>query len=428
MAMGIPEPGMGYLTSKDWLPPAIDPARFLENIDSRFYEAARGHVSLEATSDIRLDNSNIIERLGTAYALLRGDEAAGRRVHNAVFETLEALGFEVSAAFAERGSDAHYLIKTIHGLQSGEAISHLMVHMAYQSLGRLWAAAFSAPPGFDHYISHSASGGEQPDLSFFSQQRPKGMSGPEEGEYLLNLANMLQAAVAAKELPAVTVGQQLSFSEWRAPAWAIYLPRQEGRAWRLVIHSLLERLGPNCERHTVKLVEDSSGETIASIRAVVMEGDTGSYDDFISMGPLGGANVERVINSVFAPDQVISLYPRVRWLLESTQNRLFRLLVLEGMYAAPLWRHRKIGNVLLQQLLVETTMVDVAIGRPMAFTDPDESNLPFGVQAGYAVAKLALARYFAQMGGEFLMSGTMGMQSRALRVLHAAGEAARLQQ
>jgi hypothetical protein len=157
-----------------------------------------------------------------------------------------------------------------------------------------------------------------------------------------------------------------------------------------------------------------------------MEGDTGSYDDFLDLGHKAGATVAQIIDSVFAADSVVSLYPRVRWLLEAADNRLFRLMIIEGMYASPMWRRRGIGQVLLEQLVVETDMVDAMIGRPTAIElDEAVGGMSLGVQAGYAAARLTLARYFASFGAEYLISGTMGMRLSSIQRLHAQGIASR---
>jgi len=413
------ETGMEYLAAGSWLPPPVSPAEVMDAIQERRFEFCLGRVTPEGQTD-----SNVVERLAAAYALLRLTPE-GTEPPTVMWETLEALGYDVSATFAERGSDAYFVFDVIRALETGDSVDALRRHMAYQCLGRLWASAFSAPPGYDHYIARSANGGERSNLAFFQAKRPAQLSPLEEARYMRRLVDLLQAAVQVKELPATSVGRKLDFSDWRAPAWAVYLKRPGGKAWRLEVHVKEKRLATNCIRYTVKLIEDSSQETVASIRAIVMEGESGSYDDFIHMATLAGPAVEQTIESVFAPDQVVGLYPRVRWLLEAADNRLFRLMVVEGMYAAPLWRRRGVGQILLQQLLVETNMVDVMIGRPSALEQDADGVLPFGVQAGYAVARLALARYFASMGAEYLISGTMGMRLSALQQLYAAGDAAR---
>lgn len=417
------ETGMEFLTAGEWLPPPVDPQAVLRDIQEQRYEACLGRVGVAG-----LDGSNVVERLALAYALLHLKPIV-ESTPTVMWETLETLGFDVSASFAERGADACLLFEVVRDLEQGETVEPLRLSMAYQCLGRLWAAAFSAPPGYEHYIARSAFGSEPRNLSFFHPIiRPESMPPLEEARYLRRLTDLLQAAVAIKELPATAVGQRLEFSNWRAPAWAVNMKRPGGYSWRMEVHVKNEGLAGGCRRFTVKLIEASAQETVASIRAVVMEGDTGSYDDFLALSALAHGSAERTVESVFAPAQVVTLCPRVRWLLEAAGNRLFRLMVIEGIYAAPRWRRRGISALLLQQLLVETEMVDVMIGRPAAFElDTGVAPVvPFGVQAGYAVAKLALARMFATLGAEYLISGTMGMRLQALQRLHAAGTEARL--
>lgn len=416
------ETGMDYLASGSWLPPPVDAASVMTAIREQRYEACAGRVTAQG-----VNRTNVVERLAVAYALLRThpDESQPPTI---MWETLESLGVDVSPSFAECGSDAYYLFYLIDDLQRGREVDPVRRIMGFQCLGRLWAAAFSAPPGYAHYIARSAMGGERQGLAFFhAATRPDKLSAEDQIVYLRRLLDLLQAAIEIKELPDSAVGRRMELPEWRSPVWAVNLKHRGGRSWRIEVHAQQEQLGSrHCVRHTVKLVEAGSKDTVASIRAVVMEGETGSYDDFLDLGHQAGPTVGQIIDSVFAADSVVSLYPRVRWLLEAADNRVFRLMVIEGMYASPLWRRRGIGKLLLEQLIVEADMVDAMIGRPTAIElDEAQGGMTLGVQAGYAAARLTLARYFASFGAEYLISGTMGMRLAYLQRLHAQGIAAR---
>lgn len=416
------ETGMDYLEGGAWLPPPVDAGRVMSAIHERRYEACMGRVTTQG-----VNRTNVVERLAIAYALLRTHPGESDPP-TVMWETLESLGVDVSPSFAECGSDAYYLFYLIDDLQKGQEVDPVRRIMGFQCLGRLWAAAFSAPPGYAHYIARSAMGGERQGLAFFhAATKPEKLSPVEQTLYLRRLVDLLQAAVEIKELPDSAVGRRVEMPSWRSPVWAINLKKRGGGTWRIEVHAQQESLGGrSCVRHTVKLVEAASQETVASIRAVVMEGDSGSYDDFLDLGRKAGETVTQIVDSVFAADSVVSLYPRVRWLLDAADNRVFRLMVVEGMYASPVWRRRGIGHVLLEQLIVETDMVDAMIGRPTAIElDEKQGGMSIGVQAGYAAARLTLARYFASFGAEYLISGTMGMRLPSIQRLHSLGIAGR---
>ena len=412
---------MEFLADGTWLPPAIDPVWVVESVAEERVEACVGR--LHGTN---LVSTNVVERLAIAHGLL------SRHLCEAtppiLMETLEGLGFNVSASFAESGSDAYALMAAIISLESGQPFDVIGRASVYESLGRLWAAAFSAPSGYAHYIARSAQGLEPAGAGFFRAALATAELTPaEEAKYLRRLVDLLQAGVEVKELPATTVGYEVKFSTWRAASWAVYLRLPNGASWRLEVHVKQVVLGPGATRFSVKLVEANSKTAVASIRAVIFDGESGSYDDFLTQSAVAGKACEKVVEAVFAPGHSVGIYPRVRWLLEAAGDRLFKLAVVEGMYADSVWRQRGIGRFLLQQLLVETTLVDVMIGRPasLEFGD-DDARMPLGVQAGYAVAKLSLARYFAEIGAEYLIGGVMGMRLSELQKQHAIGEAVRL--
>lgn len=414
---------MDYLADSSWLPPPIDPRWVLGSIESERYESCVGRLFNETMVD-----TNVVERLAITHGLLFREPGGGGEPLPMLVESLESLGFAVSASFAESGADALDLIRTIVSLESGQALDGHERLMAYDCLGRLWAAAATAPAGYAHFISRSAYGAMPPGEAFFRAATDTTKLAPEdEARYLRRLVDMLQAGIETKELPAATVGRKLGLTPWRAPAWAIYLMAPNGKRWRLEVHVREESLGPGTTRYTVKLVEDLSGTAVASIRAVVMEGESGSYDDFITQSEVAGTTCERIVNAVFAPKNAVGISPRVRWLLEAAGDRLFKLAVVEGMYAESPWRQRDIGRLMLEQLLVESDMVDVLIGRPTPFEPADSTAaMPMGLQAGYAMASLSLARHFARMGAEYLVSGVMGMRVTAIQNLHASGTKSRM--
>ena len=192
---------MTYLQSEAWLPPACDPARVMAEIHGRRYEACRGFSS--AGGPIW---SNVVERLAVAYALLRAHGESPQKPL-IMWETLESIGHEVTPEFAELGSDAALLMEILEELLADHPVGVLRIDLAHRALGRLWSAAFSAPPGFEQHVARSASGAEPAELSFFHSTPPLGSPGGKAlGRHLLALVDLLQAAVAMRDLPDTRVG------------------------------------------------------------------------------------------------------------------------------------------------------------------------------------------------------------------------------
>jgi len=423
-AVSVPAPlaleaGVEFLMVPGWLPPPIEPCATLEAVHEGQMDACLARVSLEGEI-----GGNIVERLAAAYGLLhlkrKGRSDYRSRV---MWETLEALGYEVSTAFPERGSDAYQLFRTICELEKGTEFDPMSRDLAYQCLGRLWASAHSAPHGYAHYIAESLSGGERPDLSFFHPlTRPEEMRGQVEARFMRRMTDLLQASVFAARLPNCTVGERRAPPLPMRHRWDARIARDAMRSVDVKVHFEVTTMGEEGRRFDLALIDRNTHLFLGRIQATVLEGDSGSYDDFIDLASRAGSEVELCVDSVFAADQVVTLYPRVRELLDAADHRLFRLLVIEEIYAEPHARGWQCASILLSQLLVATDMVDLAIMRPTPFPVPESMRAQFAVQAAYARARLRLAALFTSLGAEYLLSGTMGFRISALQKLYAQGK------
>lgn len=416
------EAGVEHLLAPGWLPPAVDPHLVLEAVREGQVEACLGMVTLQGKIA-----GNVVERLVAAYGLLnsvQGNKGAfGSRI---MWETMEALGYEVSTAFPERGSDAYHLFRVICQLEQGSGLDPMARDLAYQCLGRLWAAAFLAPAGYDHYIAESLLGGERYDLSFFHPLRkPDGLSPLQEARYLRRMTDLLQAAVHAERLPSCWVGPAFPPTATGRPQWVARIEREGARPVVLQVGLDSQVMAAGSVRFVLTIADQESKRHLGHITATVLEGESGAYDEFLDLASRLGEQVERCVDSVFAAKQVVTLYPRVRELLDAAEQRLFRLLVLEEMHVAQDARGWQFASVLLSQLLLVTDMVDLAIIRPTPPDIDDGDRAQFGVQAGYARARLRLAALLGSLGGEYLLSGTMGFRLSALQHLYAYGKASR---
>lgn len=398
------EPGLQYLQSDSWLPPRCDPAYVLHAIRTNRFEACRGR--LDETPPV---SSNVVERLAVSYALLRESGETGNKPL-VMWEMLEALGNEISPEFAELGSDANLVIQVAHELQREMPVDYLRRDLALRSLGRLWNAAFTGPPGYEQYIARSAAGGTPGSMNFFEAVPGTDLTGKALGLYLARLIDLLQAAIALKDLPSSHVGASLQIGDWTNLVGHMDSGRGSHKPSPLALHAQTVGVGPQSRRVTMKVVDTGTGEAIGAGRITVLEGRTGMFDEFIDIAGEVGGGIEKTVRGVFSPNDVVTIYPRVRRLLDHAENQVFRLVVLEGLFVVPAWRSRALGMRLLRQLLVECEGAELALGRPGAYELKGmEGPMAFGVQAGYAAAKLRLAHYWHAMGAEYLFNGVMGM-------------------
>lgn len=414
------ERGVQYLSSPDWLPPSCAPAQVLHAIRERQARTALGRESASIK-----DSSNVVERLAIAYALSSPDCPR----HDLALGSLESLGFEVSPEFSELGADALLLMEVLDTLTQNLPVSRLQQGLAMAAIGRLWQAAFAAPPGFDQYIAKSAAGLIGPDTNFFEAAPIPGITGHLLGHYLCRLVDLLQAAIAIKDLPNNRVGPTIALSDWDNPVGSIVSGRGSHKPFPVRLHAKPTSLGPQCERLTLWFVDSESNERIGVARMSILRAQTGMFEEFVDIAPSCGDAVASIINGVFMPTQgVVSLGPRVRRMLDSAENQVFCLGVLEGFYLIPQWRGRGFSIRMLRQLLIEADIVEMVLARPGPFRANEHGHaLPFGVQASYSAARLRLASLWHQAGAEYLLNGIMGMPTQAVLEARLRGENDRIQ-
>lgn len=398
------EPGLPYLSASYWLPPPCDPGYVLSEIRTRSVDACKGRM---VGSTLVL--SNVVERLAISYALLM-QGVTHPHLRFPMWENLEALGNEVSPEFAECGPDAILCMTVIHDLSNGRAVDPLQKELALRAIGRLWCAALSGPPGYEQFITRSASGDVPLEYNFFESPPMAGMTGSMFGQHLLRLIDLLHAAIALKDLPSSRVGPVYRLREWSQPVCRIVSGRGSHKPAPLIVHSKRTSLRPGVERLDVRLEDSANGESIGSGRLVVLHGRTGMFEDFVDLSSHLGGQVEAIVRGVFAANDVVNLNPRVRRLLDLAENQVFQLVVMESLYLTSAWRGGTVGMRLFRQMLVECDASDLVLTRLNAFVPQDASgDLPFGVQAAYAAAKLRLASRWHDAGADYLFNGIMGM-------------------
>jgi hypothetical protein len=401
------EGGMQYLASAGWQPPRCDPAYVASCIAQGDTAACAGRLV-----DGALVSTNYVERIAIAWSLLRLNQG-GPHAAAPMWEALELIGAEVSPDFAESGATAYRFLQIAAALNAGQ-MEPLVLAEAYQALGQLWAAAFRAPSGYATYIARSASGQLPPAANFFAAAPPASPTPQQLGAYLCRLVDLLQTAIAINTLPEGTVGERFGGGGWEAFSTRIAIRVGINREKKLELHCKREVLSPQATRVHVQVYDREFKQTLGVGRAVVLQGKSGMYDEFIELASSVGGTVSEVVNDVFAPQEVVTIFPRVRLLLDSAENRVHHLVVIEGASVDRRWRQREIGMLLMRQLLLEIDDVDLVLGRPGAYPATG-APVTFGVVAGYAAARLKLARYWERMGAEFLINGVMGMPRDVVR-------------
>jgi len=413
--------GLQFVQQTEWLPPRCDPTYVQSALAAGTGDACRGRLVGE-----RRVTSNVVERLAIAWGLLRvhGLEDNQRVL---MWETLEALGNEVSPEVAEMGLEAYDVFRIAGTLQRGDRVDAIERERATRGLGQLWASAFTAPPGFERHIARSAARQVPNHLNFFDAVPEGQIPDREEGTYFARLVDLLQAAVALKDLPDSTVGATLKLGNWTNLVGHIPSGRGSHKPKPLAMHAQRIPLGAHSSQIALRLEDTATGETICSGRATVLEGATGMFDEFVDIASEPGGLVEATVRAAFVPSDVVTIYPRVRRVLDRAENLIHKLVILDGLYVVPGWRSRSLGIRLLRQLLVECEYPDLVLGRTGPYQPRGmQDSMAFGVQAGYAAARLRLARYWHEMGAEYLFNGVMGMSISVIEAICQRGEQERL--
>lgn len=410
------ESGLGVITRSDWHPPPFDPLRAGAALD-----APAVAMIWDALRHVPVATMPPIERLATAFVLLRRhastlDAPAG--IH-AVFED---LGVRVSPEFAEQGVLAQCLVQTLADSARGLPVPGRQWEYALHALGVLWEAAFVAPSGIGHYLSRTLAGRVPHDWGF----QPV-MPAPDAplAATLAHGIDVLHAAIALHHLPAVHWPvDESSRPTWMQPVAAINSGRGEYRPRPLTVHARTwPRSGGAVQRISAWLGYPDLDRAVAWIHGTVLTGHTGAVEDFLDLitAPLApsvppedretpSGEVRRQVRSVFANPDVVTLYARVRRLLDRSEHRVDRMLVIEHMAVDPDWRGRSLGLRLVQQLLMETGEVEIVLGRPRLVTSPAVQWAPaLSIQAAEAVACLRQCHAWGECGGEFLINGVMGI-------------------
>lgn len=359
-----------------------------------------------------INSANVIERL----AIARSMASPGSPEQAAAVCAIEELGVEVSPEFVELGVDTLLLTHVLNTLHAGEPIGEVHKLVAARTIGRLWQAAFSAPAGFDQYISHSLLGHIPAYLSFFLAPHPPEIECA-TATYLsfIQAIDLLQTAVCMTGLPSHHVGQFEQLPQWRNRCGT--MSARFGGYDRLTLHKRVEPVGPDCVRMSLLLVEDATDDTVGVISCVIVRTAHGTLDDILDLAPrINSVLAQEIIRSAFTPiGAPLLLHPRIRRLLTNIEGRVFTMAIWDGAYIKRSWRGHGLGGRLLRRFLVEADSVEILLGSPgAALLSRSRPALPFGARAALIGSRLRQAKHWAWLGAEYLVNGVMGMSQFAI--------------
>lgn len=394
------------LTSNVWLPAPCRPQEVLAAIQAEDTSLCAGRIGTSG----QLEPSNVVERLATAFGVLRKQQARSGRLPSTpvMWEALETLGADVSPEFAEVGNDALTVLEVATRLLEGKGMDEFAVGRAFSSLGRLWAAAFSAPSGMDLWVANSAQLIARPGSRFFLQSPEALAADPHNlGRYLCSHVDLLQAAVATNDLPDRRVERPVAFGQWRGPVGRLMTPGSDSTV--MEVHRRVEPVAYNVERITVKLVEKDSGAPLAATRIVRLKGTTGMHTELLALSEMAGPYAQKVMEATFGSDDLVGLWPRVARIMNEMDQLAFEIGVVEAMHVTPYWRGRNLSHVIFRQALADCLDLSLLLAQAQPFEASLPDALTTGVEAAFCAGRLRLARTFQQIGGQYLVNGVMGM-------------------
>lgn len=394
------------LSSDAWLPAACRPEEVIAAIHAEDTSLCAGRIGVSG----QLEASNVVERLATAFGVLRKQQAKTGRLPKSpiMWEALEQLGSDVSPEFSEAGNEALTVLEVATRLLEGKAMDEFAIGRAFSSLGRLWAAAFSAPSGMDLWVANSAALIARPGSRFFLKLPDALPADPNSlGRYLAQHVDLLQAAVATNDLPDRKVERPVAFGQWRGPVGRVNPPGREKK--EMDVHRRVEPVAHNVDRITVKLVERESGAPLAAARVVRLKGTTGMHTELLALSEVAGAYAQKVMEATFGSDDLVGMWPRVARIMNDMDQQAHEIGVVEAMHVTPFWRGLNLSHLLFRQTMADCLDLDLLLAQ----AEPFEASLPekvtTGVEAGYCAGRMRLARTFERIGGQYLVNGVMGM-------------------
>lgn len=394
------------LTSDAWLPVPCRPQEVISAIHAEDTSLCAGRIG--ATG--HLETSNVVERLGTAFGVLRKQQAKTGRLPSTpvMWAALETLGADVSPEFAEAGNDALTVLEVAALLLEGKTMDEFAVGRAFSSLGRLWSSAFSAPSGMDLWVANSAALIARPESRFFLEL-PDALPSDSHslGRYLCQHIDLLQSAVATNILPDRRVERPVAFGQWRGPVGRLVAPGADNTV--MEVHRRVEPVAYNVERITVKLVEQSSGAPLAATRIVRLKGTTGSYTELLALSEVAGPYAQKVMEATFGADDLVSLWPRVARIMNDMDQLAYEIGIVEAMHVTPYWRGRNLSHVIFRQTMADCLDLSLLLAQAEPFEAALPEKLTTSIHAAYCAGRLRLARQFQQIGGQYLVNGVMGM-------------------
>lgn len=410
------EKGHGILGAhaSEWLPKPCSAERVCRAIAETDLRYCREYALSKGAVDPKIGH---VELLAIAYGILR-DEKTPDGV-KCCRETLEILGYSVCPEFSESGRDALDVFNAINALETGTRDQLVARDRVCQSLARLWSKAFDAPSGYWHYIFRSVYGLIPAENSFL-----KGVLNEQAGigsaDFFLRCMNLIEIGICARKQPIKWLGRRITLPSGGKVVGYIESGMHAKYPEPVYVHVIRDTLVEDkYEKIGVRLTYGASEATIGYGVAHVVTSDTGEWEDVLEMSKSFGGFVEKVMESVFDGSDIATIYPRVRRLLDKSNNDMTRVMLVGSLYVAPEWRTRSMGRRLFSQLMLATGEVDMALGIPaISYWGEANDSHPEWMLGALLASNIRICAYMGEeLWAKYLINGVVGM-SHDICALH----------
>lgn len=402
------EKGHGILGAhaSEWLPVPCSAERVCRAIAESDLRYCREYALSKGAVDPKIGH---VELLAIAYGILRGGQSADGGT--SCRETLEILGYSVCPEFSESGRDALEVFTAINALETGGPGVTITRDRVCQSLGRLWAKAFDAPSGYWHYIFRSLYGLIPAENSFLMGVLDE-QAGPCSSDFFLRCMNLIEIGICARKQPMKWLGRRVTPPSGGKVVGYIESGMHAKYPEPVYVHVIRDGIvDGKYEKVSVRLTYGANEAAIGYAVAHIITSDTGEWEDVLEMCKSFGGFVEKVMESVFDSNDIATIYPRVRRLLDKSNNDMTRVMIVGTLYVKPEWRTRSMGRRLFSQLVLATGEVDMALGVPtISYWGEANDSHPEWLLGALLASNIRVCAYMGEeLWAKYLINGVMGM-------------------
>lgn len=394
-----------------WMALVLDPARVLKAITADDVSICQRFL----TGSAPLNQTNYIETLAITYGLLRRKDL--QTVASDVLETMELLGYLVSSEFAEVGFDCLSAIEAVEAMPDEGPCDNREAERASQAIAYLWCAAFNGPRGYWHYLFRSLFGLLPAEKSFFRGLIGEQSDANRTKAYYLRALQLIEAGLHARMQPNAWMGMSRELPSFEnlsgyIPSGAIakFPGSVHIHVRRTVMETHEEQDFDVLMKAEVRLTYNGGKETIGYASAYVLEGESAKLSDILTIAEKYGGVMNRTLGAVFKNSDIRNQYPRVRRLLDTTEDAVKRVMVIERLYIKPEWRKRFLGHRLVWQLFGAAGEVDLVFGlAEIPYWGDINEESPDWLLGALFAGTIRLAYHCEDARSVYLINGVFGM-------------------